>query len=145
MSKPKFSKSISTPIPTNGAAKNPRAKKRKENSTARTRTCFCETSIPTNTPHRTSAIAKNPRIKMSNSLPNTLSNPKNHKHKTTMKTQVHANNSFVKLKAYSKIYSSANHLKLSTDPKHQNYNENHSSLTLYTLLSNICCPSLVNQ
>jgi hypothetical protein len=145
MSKPKFSKSISTPIPTNGAAKNPRANKRKENSTARTRTCFCETNIPTNTPHRTSAIAENQRIKMSNSLPNTLSNLKNHKHKTTMKTQVHANNSFVKLKAYSKIYSSANYLKLSTDPKHQNYNENHSSLTLYTLLSNICCPSLVNQ
>jgi hypothetical protein len=47
-----------------------------------------------------------------------------------MKTQVHANNSFVKLKVYSKIYSSANYLKLTTDPKHQNYDENHSSLTI---------------
>jgi hypothetical protein len=41
---------------------------------------------------------------MSVPLPKTLSSLRNHKDKTTMKTQVHAHNSLVKLKVISKRY-----------------------------------------
>jgi len=113
MSKPKSSKSISTAIPTNGAAKNPKANKRKRGSTVRTRICFCEISTPANTPHNIRLIAETHRIKMSNSLPNALRSLRNHKDKTKIKTQVHVQNSFVKLKVFSKRYSLGELLKTS--------------------------------
>jgi hypothetical protein len=112
MSKPKSSKSISTAIPTNGAAKNPKANKRKGNSTVRIRICFCEISTPANTPHKIRLIAETHHIKMSNSLPSTLRSLRNHKDKTKIKTQVHVQNSFVKLKVSPTDTPSANYLKL---------------------------------
>jgi hypothetical protein len=105
MSKPKFSKSISTPIPTNGAAKNPSTNKREGKSTARTRICFCEISAPTKTPNNIKLIAETHRIKMSNSLPRTLDRLRSNKDRQTMKATVHIHKSFVRFMMFAKSHS----------------------------------------
>lgn len=106
MSNLRFSTSISTPMPTSGAAKNPNVNKSSwTTNIGQTRICFCEMNRPTNTPQSIRPIAETHRIKMSAPLPRTLSSLRNHKDRTIMKTEVHAQNSFVKLKASSKRYS----------------------------------------
>ena len=105
MSKPKFSKSISTPIPTNGAAKNPSTNKREGKSTARTRICFCEISAPTKTPNNIKLIAETHRMKMSNSLPRTLDSLRSNKDRQTMKATVHIHKSFVRFMMFAKSHS----------------------------------------
>jgi 3-deoxy-D-arabino-heptulosonate 7-phosphate (DAHP) synthase class II len=105
LSKPRFSKSISTPIPTNGAAKNPSTNKREGNSTARTRICFCEISAPTRTPNNIKLIAETHRIKMSNSLPRTLESLRSNKDRQTMKANVHIHKSFVRFMVFAKSHS----------------------------------------
>ena len=105
LSKPRFSKSISTPIPTNGAAKNPSTNKREGKSTARTRICFCEISAPTKTPNNIKLIAEPHRIKMSNSLPRTLDSLRSNKDRQTMKANVHIHKSFVRYMMFAKSHS----------------------------------------
>jgi hypothetical protein len=106
---------ISTAIPTNGATKNPKANKSKwTTNIVWTRIFFSEMKTPTNTPHNIRLIAETYCIRKSVLLPRTLSSLRNHKDKTTMKTQVHAHNSFVKLKVFSKRYAIGEHLRLCT-------------------------------
>jgi hypothetical protein len=102
MSKPKSSKSISTAIPTNGAAKNPSTNKRRGGSNARTRICFCEISAPTKTPNNIKLIAETHRVKMSNSLPRTLDSLRSNKDRQTMKTNVHIHKSLVRFMMFAK-------------------------------------------
>jgi hypothetical protein len=105
LSKPRFSKSISTPIPTNGAAKNPRANKREGNSNARTRICFCTMSVPTKTPNNIKLIAETHLIKMSNSLPRTLDSLRSNKDRQTMKANVHIHKSFARFMMFATSHS----------------------------------------
>lgn len=103
--KPRFSNSISTPIPTNGAAKNPSTNKREGNSNARTRICFCEISAPTKTPNNIKLIAETHRMKMPNSLPRTLDSLRNNKDRQIMKANVHIHKSFVGFMMFAKSHS----------------------------------------
>ena len=106
VSNPKFSMTIRTAIPTNGPTKNPKANKNKwMTNIAWTRIFFSEMKTPMNTPHNTRLIAEIRCVRMSVLLPRILSSLRNHKDSTTMKTQVHAHNSFVELKVFSKRYA----------------------------------------
>jgi hypothetical protein len=96
MSKPKFPKSISTAMPTNGAARNPKANKTVGMSMARTRICFCEMSAPMNTPSSIKLIAETHCIKRSASLPSTLESLRSSKDRETRKTNAHTHKSFVR-------------------------------------------------
>jgi hypothetical protein len=97
---------IGTAIPTNGATKNPKANKSKWMiDTAWTRIFFYEIKTPTNTPHNIRLIAEIHCIRMPMLLPRTLSILRNHKDKTTVKTQIHVHNSLVKLNVFSKRYA----------------------------------------
>lgn len=79
---------------------------------------------------------------MSNSFPNTLSSLRNHRDKAATKTQVHAHNSFVKLKVYSKRYSFGELLKTLHTLKKQSHNENRlspdTSIDILTHLNRTC-------
>jgi len=105
LSKPRFSNSTNTPIPTNEAAKNPSTNKREGKSTARTRICFCETSAPTKTPNNIKLIVETHRMKMSNSLPRTLDSLRSNKDRQTMKANVHIHKSFVRFMMFAKKHS----------------------------------------
>jgi hypothetical protein len=100
-----FSISMSTPTMTNGAARNPDAKR---NSTNIVRTCIdvFEIKTPAKTPNNIKLIAETHRMKISASFPKIFNSLRKSRSKDIRKTYVHTHSSFVKAIFSKKCYFS---------------------------------------